>query len=554
MKHKTLTACISAVVSVSLCTGVSADTMDISKIQNREMIMSETAYLRDFLSVHSAIPWDPFINTDLNNDGTLDARDLTLIKRRIMHEHTQRDLPEAPIKALGASLPSTGHPRIPVFAVSFPDCAFETAEIKEQLEKRCFGLQDPFDFIAHPMESIYAYFDRSSYGGLQIEGDVFTYTAKDPAADYSDNNGRKLVEEVLGAYEEQLDYSRYDADSDQVIDAVIITVPEAAKSVDADGDRKPDWWPFSISDNCTKTFDGLSVGTYCAGIWAENENEQPEFCNKMAHELCHAMGLPDYYKYTDDVSTFSNEGMEGKAGFELMDEGYGDLSAFSKLMLGWFAEDEIFIYTGGEQTFTLTSMQQKPACVIIPRDPDAGFLSEFFLIEYLTGEENNTTYFSNGRANKLIDGISGARFLHCQAEVTEGTFGPEFKYGNNSPYYDDSNHGIRVLRMLNSYDLINSMNSLQKIFDGDTPDFHWYNDSGETVIETGLWLRITGPNPGPDFPYDTSPTAAFIPYWEPSFINGSTITVEIKPYEPVPDIPDDPEDITAIESAESAQA
>ena len=467
--------------------------------------------------------------TDMNGDGRFDARDLTLYKRQIMPEREEKELIEAPVRALNPSLPSTGNLRIPVFAVSFPDCAFDEKDIAAQAAQAFFGLQDPLSY-AYPYESVAAYYGRSSYGRLCIEGDVFTYTAEKPIASYIQHNGRELVQEVLAAYEAQLDYSDYDTDCDGRIDDVVIIVPEAAKQVDEDADGVPDWWPFSVSDNCTEQFDGLEVGAYCAGMWAEKA-EVPDFCRKMAHELCHGMGMPDYYLYNLN-NAFTTDGMEGGAGYELMDEGNGDLSAFSKLMLGWLAEDEIYIYTGGEQIFSITSMQQKPACVMIPRNPEAGFLSEFFLIEFLTGEANNSNYFYKGQRAMLLQAHGGARLLHCQAEVTDGKFGPEFKYNNNSPFYDDSNLRQRILRLLNSYDLISSGNNLQKIFDGSTPAFHWYGETGEPTEETGLWVRISGPQAGPDYVFEEiDPLSSKQPYNidDPDFLDMATFTVEIKP-------------------------
>ena len=426
-------------------------------------------------------------------------------------------------------MPGTGNVRIPVFAVSFPDCESVNPLLETFLADCCFGQRDILSFN-YPLESISAYFGRASYGRFQLSGDVMHYQTEHPIGYYASDNGRQLMEEILSAYDREIDYRTYDADNDRILDAAVIVLPETAKKIDNDGDRKPDWWPFTISDNSDAQFDGVQVGTYCVGIWSDHSDE---FVNKMSHELCHAMGLPDYYVAANGNS-FDEESMQGKAGCELMDEGTGDLSAFSKLLLGWLAEDEIQIYTGGSQTFELTSMQQKPSCVIIPRNPDDGFLSEFFLIEYITGEANNSAYFRSGRPQPLYEKYGGVRILHCQAEVAEGYFGPEFKYSNHSRYYDASGEKERVLRLVNGYDFISGTNSRNKFFTSLLPEFCWYDEAGGLTVNTGIKTSVYGPSPGPAFDIDNMEYMVMPGtnlYCLPSFLNDSTFEIVITPYD-----------------------
>lgn len=466
---------------------------------------------------------------DLCWDGKLDAYDLAAMKKLLVENTVEEELITPPVSILSPSLPSTGTNRILVFAVDFPDYKFERRDPAADLKDMCFGPEELYNGD-YPLESVFAYFERSSYGRMHLTGDVFNYSAEYSIDHYEEENGKALLEEVLAAYDEQLDYNDYDVNGDKVIDSVAIVVPSRVAEIDRDDDGIPDWWPYSVPYYGYGVYDGLKAGTYCVNI--SSFGDRPGFNNRLAHELCHAMGLPDYYRYTPD-DLYGTDGMTGSAGCELMDEGYGDLSAFSKLMLGWFKEDEIQIYTGEETSFDISPMQHKPSCLIIPRDKDKGFLSEFFLIEYLTGDLNNYAYFVNGRGNQIFARDGGVRILHCNAEVSEGQNGPEFRYDICSDNYDRSDNKQRVLRLVNDYRFISGYNEGNKFFNDGVDTFHWYDEEGGLTESTGLSLAVYGPRPREGYeidPWDFSSAsaAAATAYWEdPDFLENSVYNIQI---------------------------
>ena len=328
-----------------------------------------------------------------------------------------------------------------------------------------------------------------------LTGDVFAYKAKHTSDSYAGSNGASLVEEVLAAFDGKLDYNTYDSNGDKILDSMMIILPKNAGKADGDGDGVPDWWPFSVKYYGYERYDGVKPGTYCAGAFAADDRSG--IVRKMAHELCHAMGLPDYYRTAEK---YDNEAMTGEAGYELMDEGFGDLSAFSKLMLGWLKDENIYVYDGSCHEYNITSMQQTPSCVIIPRYKDKGFLSEFFIVEYITGEGNNSA--SRSGANNLFDITGGIRVMHCQAEVSRGQYGMEFSYSNNGALYDKSGEKERILRLISGTELISSYNYVTKLIDGSNPGFRWYDSSGEQTVYPDVSIKVDGINYGPDYdPY-----------------------------------------------------
>ena len=427
---------------------------------------------------------------DVYEDDVIDIFDLAMLKRKLT---VSSENSNAPIAALHPSLPSTGTDRILVAAVDFPDHPFELEKIVSQLEELCFGPENTSD-AKYPNESVSAYFERSSNGKLHLQGDVFRYTAQHPIEWYNDENPRLLAEEIMTALDADVDYQVYDADSNHILDSMVIAIPE------------------SVLD---------TLGTYC--VVPFTMQDRTGFVNKLAHELCHAMELPNYYTYAQDDDS-DTDGMTGSAGYELMDEGNGDLSAFSKLMLGWLDENVIQVDSGGTQTFSLTSMQQKPSCIVIPRYSDSEYLSEYFLIEYDTGEGNNAAYFTHEMPNQLFQRSGGVRILHCQAETYDSASGTKFRYNLNSPYYDKSNTKQCVLRLVNDVNFY-----ARTVIDGNTAGFHWYDADGALTVDTGLTIRISDVRPGPDYEEDSfSASSGMGPRNDPAFLNGSSYSIIIE--------------------------
>lgn len=411
---------------------------------------------------------------DINQDGSINVLDLTLLKRAVYSQifegiYEEVELPdaqpiEAPVKVLKPSVPSVGDVRILMVCVNFSDCKFTEGYTDDQVQQMMFGPSDPTSSL-YPMESITGYYSRASYGRLHMMGDVYSYTSSNSINSYVGKTD-DLVDEVLSALDAQIDYSQYDSDQDGKMDSMILALP---------GDASTDnWWPCNGGYYNGTSFDGVVLGNLCVGGWALNDVSG--FVSTWVHELGHAMGLPDYYKYENTEDGYY--GLNGDAGLEMMDDAFGDMCAFSKLMLGWYNTDEVQIFEGDIQTYTLQSSQQAPNCILIPRYDDGGFLSEYFIIEYATYEANNINWqFVNG----------GIRIYHCQAEIVEGYWGSEFKYNNYGMYYDNSNQKQRVLRLVNEG---NGFFHEGDVITSSTAGFAWYDENGERTIDPNVTVSV----------------------------------------------------------------
>ena len=270
---------------------------------------------------------------------------------------------------------------------------------------------------------------------------------------------------------------RYDVNRDGIMDTILLSVADTASD---DG-----WWPCSGQYRGSKRFDGIQPGNIILGNTAPSD--KIEYNSTWIHELGHAMGLPDYYKYVNtENGTF---GLNGEAGWELMDDAYGDLSAFSKLMLGWCTEPAVQIYTGGTQTFEIPCGQTAPGCVIIPRrDPDDR-LNEYFVLEYVTNTGNNQAHFQQIRPISMFT-EGGLRVTHAESTVSIGLLDtPEFKWNNYGKNYDKSNEKQRVLRLVNEAEGGSFFRPGDVLTDS-LSGFRWYDENGDQTVPAGCTVTV----------------------------------------------------------------
>ena len=460
--------------------------------------LTDITLLSDHLLTQQALTdADIAFRADLNKDQTLDIRDLTLLKRVVLggkgpdeiYEEVEVPDPELippPVKAVNPTLPSVGDTNILMFVVDFPDCVRSDHYTAEQILERTFGPENRKS-SSFPLESISAFYERASYSRLHMHGDVFLYNALEgidsyvnPKGDYASYDGTdKLLNEIMYAFDDQIDFSKYDTDGNKVIDTILLALPGSAGS--------ENWWPCSGGYYGKMYFDSVRGGNLCFGGW--DLSDRSGFNGTWAHELGHAMGLPDYYRYENYQNNAEDDygrGLSGDAGWLTMDDALGDMSAFDKLMYGWYTDAEVKLYTGGTQTFTLGSSQHTPNCLLIPRGDLNSLYSEYFIVEYVTPDENNYMGFTYRQAFKMFD-QDGVRILHCDAEVTEGWWGPEFKWNNYGKNYNTSNTRQRVLRLVNNF---GGFFRSGDFVDNSVSGFAWYDWFGSQTVDPNLTISI----------------------------------------------------------------
>lgn len=265
-----------------------------------------------------------------------------------------------------AGLPSKGSPRMLILLVDFDDYPARPSDTTESMRERIFGAGGTF-----PYESLTAYYRRSSFGKLQLQGDVLGwYRAGPRSAIPQTREGRDgLIEQALLSFKD-LDLSRYDNDGDGRVDnlAVIWTGPT--------GEWATFWWGcatrFADRD---LTIGGVGLGSYSWQPVLHNYQaaDAPFLANTLIHETGHALGLPDYYDYKP------GEGPDGGLGrFGMMDSSSHDHNCFSKIALGWI-EPKVVTFDG---EVPLGPAADYGDCVLaVPAGQDPKFFGEYFLIE-----------------------------------------------------------------------------------------------------------------------------------------------------------------------------
>lgn len=275
----------------------------------------------------------------------------------------------------GRGLPAEGRPRMLVLLVEFDEYPARPGDTPEAMHDRIFGAGGKF-----PYESLTAFYKRSSYGKLHIDGEVLGWYKAGPRSAVAQTRaGREeLIKKALLAYKGH-DFSRYDNNGDGQIDyfAVIWTGPV--------GEWATFWWAVAprFSDR-NFTVGGQKLGSYSwQGVVYNWGDQAADFrINTLAHETGHALGLPDYYDYNSKVGPGGGLGL-----FDMMDSTRYDHNCFSKLMLGW-VEPKV-LTSGG--AFSLPPAEEEGDCLmLLPPGRERDPFGEFFLVENRRRQGNDT--------------------------------------------------------------------------------------------------------------------------------------------------------------------
>lgn len=264
-------------------------------------------------------------------------------------------------------LPTSGTPNIFVLLIDFSDYphTIDASVIKSMI----FGEGESSNY---PYESLKSYYERSSYGKLKIQGEIFGWYRATNLRDHYTDNAEELIEEALNYYHSQGSrFEKYDNDGDGEIDyfAVFWTGPDTGWATF--------WWGWQgYFGDSEYLIDGKKLGDFS---WQWEENNP----GTIIHETGHALGLPDYYDYDDSVGPDG-----GMGGLDIMDAVWGDHNAFSKWVLGWLNPHIV----NSSETLTIPPLSTTPYAAVISRTLDNSELDgEFYIIQnrQLTGNDSD---------------------------------------------------------------------------------------------------------------------------------------------------------------------
>lgn len=288
-------------------------------------------------------------------------------------------------------MPTKGNVKILALLIDFEDYPHNTDA--DVVFNRLFG----DGTSAPPSDSLRNFYRRSSYGQLEIGGSVLGwYTTPYPRSKVPETTGGRenLIKEALSYFEnEGHDFSQYDNDGDGEIDYFIVvwTGP--------DNGWANFWWGYQtyFYDSSFK-LDGKKLGNY-SWQWEARPQSGTFSPRVVIHETGHALGLPDYYDYDDDVGPKG-----GVGGLDQMD-GYGDHNCFSKMLLEWI---EPKIVNSTEELSLLPSGENPDAAIVMPEYRYGDQFSEYFMVQYRDRSGNDATCPNDGLLIWHIDARTDA--------------------------------------------------------------------------------------------------------------------------------------------------
>jgi len=306
-------------------------------------------------------------------------------------------------------LPTKGTVKIPVFLVDFSDAPHDPAQTVAEVQSKMFGNGNG----GYPYESLKNYYQRSSYNQLIINGEVYGWYRAAQPRDYYLALGRPqgrdaLINEILQAYDSQVNFADYDADHNGKIDALFI------KWAGTDNGWGNFWWACMSSSSSSLTVDGAKPYKY-VWSWYSKPNGSAYYPQVDIHETGHLLGLPDYYDYD---STNGPKG--GVGGWDMMDYNWGDHNAFSKYLLGWI---DPMVISEGTREIILPPSGTTPsgnAVLIMPGAVPDSF-GEFFMVQYREPGNGNDPFKAG--LNKSV------WIWHVDSTLTSSGWG--FQYDNS---------------------------------------------------------------------------------------------------------------------------
>ena len=234
-----------------------------------------------------------------------------------------------------ANLAHMGSPDVLVILVEFKDVKFAVSDPNTYFNN--WLNQENYSTDGNS-GSVRDYFKEQSAGkytpNFKVYGPVTLSNNRSTYA--SSSNGYKMVHDGCSALDSQIDFSKYDSDSDGYVDNVYVIFAGQGSNYGASNA------PWAHNSECPtniftrKSVDGKILRAYSCCSEQGYTVGQPDGIGTFIHELGHALGLPDFYN-TD------NQGIDTPRFWSIMDSGnylgYGKTpcgySAYERHAMDW---------------------------------------------------------------------------------------------------------------------------------------------------------------------------------------------------------------------------
>lgn len=401
-------------------------------------------------------------------------------------------------------IPSLGTTHALIIPVDFTDYRFSQTDL-EKLDLAFFGTSEQTGW-----ESVKSYYEKSSFGKFTFQGTILdTFHTNRQASYYSQLYKRgfdadyEIVKAALEYYDAEIDYSLYDQNNDNYIDALyfIYAAPVYFDDVPLSTNNVDLWWAYVYQyfTDDYEYYDGVEANYY---LWAGldfidepliDDGFDSQYITANAatyiHETGHMLGLEDYYDYDDQI------GLDGGlGGADMMDFTVGDHNPFSKMILGWVNP---LVVTEQSITVTLKPFSTSGEVILIANKWNDTYYDEYLLIDFYTPTHLNEAHADY---NGLFSDY-GVRIFHVDAIVSqeEGSSQNEdgyysvFSYNNSDTNRKliklieaDGNYSIESTAVASNTDLYIAGDIFGKT---SYPSYRWYD--GDFISFTIEILSIT---------------------------------------------------------------
>ncbi len=246
-------------------------------------------------------------------------------------------------RASSSATPVNLAPRGLVILANFSDTKMQSdntnAAFTEMLNADTYAVNGSYS-------SARQYFKDQSYGQYIPDFDVVgPVTAPNTMKYYGQNDGEGydmyahyLIRDVCQLVDDQVDFTKYDANDDGYVDFVFVIY---AGYGEADSRMENTIWPhqwyLASGGGVSLSLDGKQVDLYACASELDGYSQERSGIATFCHEFSHVLGLPDIYS-TDEYATHKTLGE-----WDLMDYGsYNNggytppsYSAYERFMLGW---------------------------------------------------------------------------------------------------------------------------------------------------------------------------------------------------------------------------
>lgn len=342
-------------------------------------------------------------------------------------------------------MPSVGNVKVLVIPIKFRDIYTS----KDNLNKYRSDLERTFFGDDTGYESLSSYYKKSSYGKLNISGEVLDWYTPSNSSTYYENiysNSNSNISKYLGelaieainANGKDIDLSEYDYDKDGILDGVYLVCNKMQQKYDSL------YWSWVTYYSGSKKIEGYDLyqimwSNICFMYKDDFYNDvKGNTVNAITfiHETGHMMGADDYYDYSPNEYKSSIFGTKlskqgdgcnlGSGSFDMMDSNVGDHCANTKLLFGWITP---YVVTR-DITIELNKFSTTGDAIIVAPsfDYESGNLSEYFVIEYYdhSGLADQNIFDNRGYTT------SGIRIYHVNSRVVnDNKYWSLFQYDNS---------------------------------------------------------------------------------------------------------------------------